>query len=62
VFEPFQQVGEVYASRTPGTGLGLSVSRQLARLLGGDVTAQSTIGEGSTFMLRLPLTRDARHS
>ena len=55
VFEPFQQAIESHAGRAPGTGLGLSVSRQLARLLGGDVTATSTPGGGSCFVFRLPL-------
>ena len=57
IFEPFQQVVDSRVGRAPGTGLGLSVSRQLARLLGGDVTAKSTLGVGSSFVLRLPLTR-----
>jgi signal transduction histidine kinase len=57
IFEPFQQVIDSHVGRAPGTGLGLSVSRQLARLLGGDVTARSTPGSGSIFVLRLPLSR-----
>jgi len=38
-----------------GTGLGLSVTRKLARLLGGDVTVRTSVGKGSTFTLTLPL-------
>jgi|GEM_PF-559566 len=53
IFEPFWQVAG--AKRAAGTGLGLSVTRQLAQLLGGDVEVRSTLGEGSTFTVRLPL-------
>ena len=53
LFEPFMQAD---ASSAPGgTGLGLAVTRQLARLMGGDVTVSSTPNQGSCFTLRLPL-------
>ena len=55
IFEPFRQVNDRHADRSPGTGLGLSVSRQLARLLGGDVAVTSALDHGSEFSLRLPL-------
>ena len=54
IFEPFWQVENGATRGTGGTGLGLAVSRRLARLLGGDVTVQSQVDSGSTFILRFP--------
>ncbi|MEO8561944.1 MAG: ATP-binding protein [bacterium] len=55
VFEPFVQLGGSTASQRDGIGLGLSISRTLARRMAGDITATSELGTGSTFTLTLPL-------
>jgi ammonium transporter len=53
IFDEFHRAD---AARARGTGLGLTISRRLARTLGGDVTVESKVGVGSTFTLDLPLT------
>ena len=54
IFDSFWQVDQSATRRAGGTGLGLSVARNLARLLGGDVSVTSEAGQGSVFKLTLP--------
>jgi PAS domain S-box-containing protein len=58
IFDPFQQVGRRLNQPQEGVGLGLAISRDLARAMSGDLTVHSTPGEGSTFTLRLPRAFD----
>jgi len=54
VFEPFVQLERTLSSPHQGTGLGLAISRDLARGMRGELTVDSTTGQGSAFSLRLP--------
>jgi signal transduction histidine kinase len=55
VFLPFVQINRSLSHPREGIGLGLAISRELARGLGGDLTVRSEAGKGSTFTLRMPL-------
>lgn len=55
VFDRFYRVEDPMTMTTGGSGLGLFIARELARAMGGDITAESTLGHGSTFRLLLPV-------
>lgn len=55
IFEPFRQVNETISRETGGVGLGLSIVRQLVCLMKGRLNVESVVGEGSTFIVTLPV-------
>ncbi len=58
IFDKFQQLhGDILSRASEGVGLGLTLSRQFAHLMGGDLTVDSTPGHGSRFTIRLPLAQ-----
>jgi signal transduction histidine kinase len=59
LFQEFTQADSLTARRYGGTGLGLVLSRKLARMMGGDVTLASEPGKGSVFTVRLPGSADS---
>jgi signal transduction histidine kinase len=59
LFQEFTQADSLTARRYGGTGLGLALSRKLARMMGGDVTVASEPGKGSVFTVRLPESSDS---
>jgi signal transduction histidine kinase len=57
IFDPFVQVERSFSNPREGVGLGLAISRDLARAMGGDLGVDSVLGAGSTFVLQLPLAQ-----
>ncbi len=59
IFESFRQVDDGLSRAYPGLGLGLALARKLTALMNGKVAVESTLGEGSTFTVRLPIRQPA---
>lgn len=57
LFAPYVQASAETSHKHGGTGLGLSISRSLARMMGGDISVESALGQGSCFTVDLPLQR-----
>lgn len=59
IFDRFFQAENQHYSSTGGTGVGLSLTRELVRTMGGDIAVRSTLGQGTTFTVQLPITNQA---
>jgi len=59
IFERFYRAKDPRVEKVTGTGLGLTLAREVARLHGGDDTLKSELNKGSTFTLTLPITAEA---
>jgi two-component system sensor histidine kinase EvgS len=61
IFAAFEQEGENYRQSEGGTGLGLAISRNLITMMGGQLSLQSQIGQGSVFQIELPEVENVRY-
>lgn len=61
IFEPFTQADSGTTRKFQGSGLGLSITRQLCEMMGGSISVESVLGTGSTFIVDLPLPIEAPH-
>ena len=59
IFEPFSRADEIRTSKISGTGLGMTIVRNLVRLMGGDLQIESRYGQGTRFSITLCLTKCA---
>jgi signal transduction histidine kinase len=55
IFDPFRQVDSSTTRKFQGSGLGLSITRQLCEMMGGTIEVESQLGAGSTFIVDIPL-------
>jgi len=62
IFDPFVQLKEGLAGRESGLGLGLAISRDLARAMSGDLTVESSKGSGARFTLTLPRASEVHNA
>lgn len=62
IFDRFYQVDDSSTRKGEGTGIGLTFTQELVHLMGGEITTESRVGEGSTFRLRLPISREAKQA